>query len=304
MKILVIGGTGHVGSHLTPMLVSEGHEVYIASRGKKSVNGDCFAGTKNIICNASEIDSLKEVSEKYDFDTVIDFPGTGFNVWNAFKEKVSHIIVCGSHWMFGRPLVIPTPEIPQSECPFEDYRIRYAQIEKMLSESGKYKAVFTAIMPSNICGPGKIPLDTMGGRNIEVHRAAMRGETVYLPDGPQNLVAPCDAHDLATLFSLAVNKRSEAAGQIFNGGPDYALSVLRFVKVYEEIYGVEIPVAYVSWEEYKEKINPSIWAWWHFYSNMCPDISKAAELLGYKPKYTPEQAMARAVEWMHEQNLI
>lgn len=304
MKILIIGGTGHVGSHLTPILISQGHEVYIATRGNKKINNEIFKEANFISCNANDEENLKKIAKTYSFDTVIDFPGTAFTTWNVFKDKVSHIIACGSLWMFGRPTVVPTPELTQSECPFEYYVTRYKQIKEMLMQSGESKAFFTAIMPPNICGPGKIPLDTMGGRNIDVHRANMNGETVCLPDGPEALIAPCDAYDLATLFALAVNKREAAAGQIFNGGPAYALSSSQFVKTYEKIYNIKIPISYVSWEEYKTKINTNIGAWWHFYSDMCPDISKARKLLGYEPKYTPEQAMERAVEWMREQQMI
>lgn len=304
MKILVIGGTGHVGSHLTPLLISQGHDVFIVTRGNKKYDEETFAGVNFITCDAHDEESLKNIAEQYEFDAVIDFPGTGFTTWNTFKNKVYHIVVCGSLWMFGRPNTVPTPEITQSECPFSNYAVRYGQIQEMLQQSGKYKAVFTAIMPPNICGPGKIPLDTMGGRNIEVHRANIRGKTVYLPDGPQALIAPCDAYDLASLFALAVNNRNVAAGQVFNGGPAYALSTAEFVKTYAKIYQTEIPIKYISWEEYQSKISPSMGAWWHFYSDMCPDISKARKLLGYEPHYTPEQAMARAVAWMRQQKLL
>ena len=175
---------------------------------------------------------------------------------------------------------------------------------KMVEESGKCRAVFTAIMPTNICGPGKIPLDTMGGRSVEVHKANMRGETVYLPDGPQALIMSCDAYDMASLFALAINNRDAAAGEIFNGGTEHALTSSEFVETLAKIHGVEIPIVYVPWNEYKEKYNPDIWAWWHFYSHLCADISKAKRLLGYAPKFTPEESLYRAVEWMKEQKLI
>lgn len=303
MKILIIGGTGHVGSHLTPLLLSQGHDVFLATRGNKRIDHSIFAGANLITCDARDEKSLSETSEKYAFDVVIDFPGTGFATWNAFQNKVSQIIVCGSLWMFGRPNTVPTPEKTQSACPFPNYAVRYEQIQEMLQQSGKEKAVFTAVMPPNICGPGKIPLDTMGGRSIDVHRANSRGETVYLPDGPQALIAPCDASDLASVFALAVGNPN-AAGQVFNGGPAYALSATEFVKTYGKIYETEIPITYVPWEEYQSKINPSMGAWWHFYSDMCPDISKARKLLGYEPRYTPEQAMERAVAWMRQQKLL
>ena len=68
--------------------------------------------------------------------------------------------------------------------------------------------------------------------------------------------------------------------------------------------GVEIPIERVSWEKYTTEINPEIGAWWHFYAHMLPDITKAKEKLGYKPKYTPEEALRTAVQWMIDEGMI
>ncbi|MCJ7738615.1 MAG: NAD-dependent epimerase/dehydratase family protein, partial [Anaerolineae bacterium] len=35
MRIVVIGGTGHVGTYLVPRLVEAGHEVFCVSRGER-----------------------------------------------------------------------------------------------------------------------------------------------------------------------------------------------------------------------------------------------------------------------------
>ena len=32
MRVLLIGGTGHVGSYLLPKLIEKGHEVYVLTR--------------------------------------------------------------------------------------------------------------------------------------------------------------------------------------------------------------------------------------------------------------------------------
>jgi nucleoside-diphosphate-sugar epimerase len=174
----------------------------------------------------------------------------------------------------------------------------------MQEESGKFKAVFSAVMPPNICGPGKIPLDHTGDRDINAHKSLASGNTVYLPEGPEALIGPCDAEDLATLFMLVINKRENSASEIFNGGSDYSLTATEFVRAYGKIYNVEVPIEYISWEKFTSEVAIECGAWWHFYAHMQPDISKAKRLLGYNPKYTPEETMARAVAWMKEENLI
>lgn len=290
---------------MVPELVKQGHEVYIGTRGNTSVKSySSTEGVTFVTCDSTNFESLKEL-QKYGFDVVIDMPGSAYNIWCAFNETAKHIIACGSLWMYGNPSVVPTPEIGQSECPFLGYARRYERIKQMCEESGKDgKAVFTAIMPPNICGPGKVPLECKGGRSIEVHKAHMAGQPVILPDGPECIISPCHAADIAQLFILAVNNRDATAGQIFNAGAEYGLTASCLVKVYSEIYGVEIPIERVSWEKYSTEINPEIGAWWHFYAHMLPDISKAKKLLGYKPRYTPEEALSLAVEWMKEEGKI
>lgn len=305
MKIFIIGGTGHVGSYMVPELVRQGHEVFLGTRGNTAVKS--YSSTEGVTflkCDAKDCDSLKELLP-YNFDVVIDMPGTAYNVWCVFAESAKHILACGSLWMFGNPSVVPTPEVRQDDCPFPYYAKRYETIQQMCAESGQNgKAVFTAIMPSNICGPGKIPLDGMGGRSIEVHKAHKAGKPVIIPDGPECLIGPCHAEDIAQLFILAINNREVAAGQLFNVGSEYSLTTSRFVKTLSDIYGVDIPIERVSWETYTTEVNPQITAWWHFYAHMQPDISKAKKLLGYSPKYTPEEALKSAVDWMIEEGML
>lgn len=304
MKILIIGGTGHVGSFLVEQLLEQGHEVVIGSRNQKVLpeNSPLYKA-RMVTCNSSDLESLKALAKER-FEVVMDFPGTAYNTYIAFRDTASHVIVCGSLWMFGYPHVVPTPEIRQEKCVFEGYEKRYLEIQEMIGDSGKHRSVFTAIMPPNICGPGKIPIETLGGRDIAVHRALMEGKPVYLPDGPEALIGPCDASDIANLFTLAVNNRTAAAGQIFNAGSAYSVTSSQLVGIYSDIYGVDIPVEKVSWEIYKKDISPSIGHWWHFYAHMQPDISKARKLLGYNPRYTPQEAIARAVDWMFAQKLL
>lgn len=306
MKILIIGGTGHVGGYLTSALALKGHEVVVMTSGRRPipVTGAWESVRPVIASYRREGGEWQAAVADLEADIIIDILGTDVpSLYEVSKSHCQHLIVCGSIWMFGPPQTVPTPEVTQGPCSFELYAQRYDELVATKNRALEDGVAFTAIMPSNICGPGKIPLDTMGGRSLEVHRALARGEEVVLPLPCSNLLGPCDAEDIAAAFALAFENRDAAAGGIFNVGSAYALTAIQFVKAYGAIYGVDLPVRFVDWKTYTS-ISPSKGAYYHFEANMCPDITKIKEKLGYSPVYTPEQSMARAVEWMRGEGFL
>ncbi len=258
MKILVIGGTGHVGMFMVPKLVEAGLEVIVVGSGRTPLpDNKIWSGVKYLICNVQNTDELNRLPDETP-DIVIDMPGTAWGVYQKMKSVSKHIIACGSVWMFGEAKMVPTPEETQNDCVFEAYKKRYSEILQLIEISKKDGVAFTAIMPPNICGPGKIPIDCLGGRSLDLHRDHAKGKEVVLPDGPDALIGPCDAEDIADCFVKAALNRNKSANQIFNVGSAYALTAIELVKAYSEIYNVEIPVKRVSWDKYIANISPGM----------------------------------------------
>ena len=309
MKILVIGGTGHIGKFLTPMLVEQGAEVVVVARGATPVP-DAPVWRKVTIRTAEytrDDPAWPKLVAEIGAETVIDIigrdvPGTyeAARSHGAFR----HFMACGSVWMFGPPKVAPTPPVTQGPCESEGYAERYRLLHETLGATARDGVACTAIMPPNICGPGKVPLDCSGGRDPEMHKAHRQGLPVRLPAGCNTLIGPCDAEDIARCFCLATCNRDAAAGEIFNVGSAYALTAPQFVETYGQIYRTRIPIEFVAPDEYYERILPDAGANYHFREHMLPDISKTRARLGYEPRYTPEETMQRAVDWMREQKLI
>lgn len=310
MKILVIGGTGHTGSWLTRMLAAEGHAVTVASSGRtESHLGPLPRGCRQVAlryAEAAKDGSLLALLRQEKAEALVDLlQGETPAVYRACREAgVKHLVVCGSVWMLGRPKVVPVPEIPQTECPFESYRKRFAELNHTLHDARKDGLAFTAILPPNICGPGKVPLEGKGGRSVEVHREHRRGVPVTLPWPGTNLIGPCDAEDVAQGFFLALAKREAAAGEMFNVGSSYALTTEKFMQTYGQIHGVRIPIEYVDAKRFAEEVMPSPGANFHFLEPMCPDLTKVSARLGYRPRHTPEEAMERAVRWMIDRKML
>jgi len=307
MKVCVIGGSGHIGKNLVEMLVADGHEVSIVTRGRTAIPSGGKWEKVTVVKREYRRDDEEwaRFIRATDAEVMIDIPGTDVPAtYDAARGKCKHFIACGSVWMFGEPRVVPTPEETQTPCPFEGYAIRYRELHETRDRATRDGIAFTAIMPPNICGPYQIPLDGRGGRSIEVHRAHMRGEPVPLPEPGNTLIGPCDAEDVAQGFFLALQQREAAAGEIFNVGSAYALTALQFIEAYAQIYGVKIPIEWHAWQDYSTKVSPHLGANFHFKAHMCPDLTKISARLGYRPRYTPEETMERAVSWMRSEGLL
>lgn len=307
MKVLVIGGTGHIGGYLVPRLVAAGHEVVVVSRGvtAQAKSGDWKEVEFEVASYARDDGPWRELVAGQAAEVVVDIMGTDVpGTYEAAKGKCEHFVACGSLWMYGEPKVVPTPEVRQGVCEFAGYAQRYDEMLATLEQAGKDGIAFSGVMPPNICGPGKIPLDCLGGRSVDEHKRYARGEAVTLAAGCNTLIGPCDASDIANAFLLAVQRPDAAAGHIFNVGAAYSLTAMEFVRAYGVIYGKDIAVEFVEYEKYYRDVLPEAGANFHFRSHMQPDISKIRARLGHEPEFTPEETMARAVDWMRQEGMV
>ena len=303
MKICLIGGTGHIGTNLVDMLRDDGADITVVTSGRTPVPAG-WDKVDVVHCQCGS-DGWAACIQDLAPEVIIDIPGgMAPATYEAARSTCRHYVLCGSLWMFGEAHTVPTPPETQAPCPFEGYAVRYREMLALRETAAAEGIAFNAVMPPNICGPGKIPLDGMGGRSIEVHKAHQRGEPCPLPAPGHNTVGPCDAWDVAQGFFLSVKHRDAANGHIFNVGAPYALTSKKFIETYGEIYGVEIPIAWYGWEEYAETVNPDVGANFHFGAHMCPELSLTQRQLGYVPRYTPEEAMERAVKWMKDEALL
>src|SRR5688572_8077401 len=105
MRAVVIGGTGHIGSHLIPMLVKDGIDTVVITRGRSAVPTTSEWSGVQIVRSAYNAgdpawtDTLKQVLRSG--DTLIDILGTDLaRTYDAAKDReCEYVIGCGSVWM-------------------------------------------------------------------------------------------------------------------------------------------------------------------------------------------------------------
>jgi nucleoside-diphosphate-sugar epimerase len=113
------------------------------------------------------------------------------------------------------------------------------------------------------------------------------------------------ADDVAQAFEAAVVNRDAAAGEDFNVVAPSALNVRGYAQIAASWFGQTAVLRSVTWDEFRNSTTEEAYesSWGHLVRNHYFSIDKARALLGYTPRYEPEDAVLESVRWLidHEQ---
>ncbi|MBA3529780.1 MAG: NAD-dependent epimerase/dehydratase family protein [Propionibacteriaceae bacterium] len=315
MRIVVIGGTGHVGSYLVPRLVRGGHQVLSLSRGNRQpyVEDRAWDEVTQITVDRDAEDAagtFGSLVSELDPDVVIDMLcftlDSAASLVAGIRGRVDHLIHCGSIWMHGPSAKIPITE-ENGSPPLGEYGIQKAAIARMLTEETTNGGlVTTSLHPGHISGPGWAVINPVGNLDPTVWERLAGGAELNIPGLGAELMHHVHADDVAQAFVLAVEHRDPAAGQAFNVTAPSALTVRGFAEIAAGWFGREALLNSVSWEEFRAQTGDenADTSWAHLSRSQCMSIDKARRRLDYQPAYEPEAAAKEAVRWLIEHNKL
>ncbi len=306
MKIIVIGGTGHIGTFLIPRLITGGHEVINISRQNRNPyqKHTAWNQVKQIIIDREEAEKLnafgKEIN-KLSPDIVIDLicfkPESARILVESTRGKIQHLLHCGTIWVHGYSEQIPTTE-SQPRKPFGEYGIQKAEIEKYLLEvSQKTGYPATVLHPGHIVGPGWLPLNPAGNFNPDIFAKLSRGEEVLIPNLGMESVHHVHADDVAQAFFKAISNHGQATGESFHIVSGQALTLRGYAEAIAAWFGKKASLKFLPWDEWK-KFHSEADAkatWDHIAHSPNCSIEKARRLLGFEPRYSSLLAVQEAL---------
>lgn len=315
MRVVIIGGTGHVGTYLVPRLAELGHEVIVVSRRKRQPYRPHAAWNrvKQVTIDRKEAEAAgtfgRQVAD-LEADVVVDMIcfslDSARQLVEALAGRVRHFLHCGTAWVHGHSVEVPTTE-RQPRRPFCEYGIAKAAIEDYLLGQGR-RAGFpaTVIHPGHIVGPGWAPINPAGNVNLGVFAALARGDEVVLPNLGLETLHHVHADDVAQLFIKALDCWSCSVGESFHAASPAALTLRGYAEAVAGWFGREARLRFVSWEEFKASASQADAeaTWDHIAHSPNCSIAKAARLLDYRPRYTSLQAIREAVDWLVEQGRL
>ena len=305
-RIVVIGGSGHVGSYLVPALVEGGHQVVNVSRGTATPY------RPHLAWNAIETVVLDRAAEEKTGqfgtriadlrpDIVIDMISFDLSstrqLVEALRGRIEHYLFCSSIWVYGRFFAIPSTEADQPN-PIDSYGANKAEIEAwLLREARRTGFPATCFRPGHIVGEGWNPINPIGNPNPDVFSLIARGDELVLPNLGLEMLHHVHADDVAQWIIRAIENRSASIGEAFNTVSEQAVTLKGYAETVYRWFGKEPRIAFKPFDEWLLGLDArdAEASRGHVIRSSCHSIEKSRQRLGYKPRYTSFEAIRESV---------
>jgi len=314
MRVIVIGGTGHIGTYLCPQLVDAGHSVVCVSRGAREPYQPhpSWAKVERTTLDRGAEEARGEFGRQISElsgDAVIDITcytlESAVQLVEALRGRVGLFLHCGTIWVHGPSVEVPTTEA-EPRRPFGDYGCRKAAIERYLMDEARRGFPAAALHPGHLVGPGWAPVNPQANFNPRVFSDLARRREVRLPNIGMETVHHVHASDVAQAFVRAVDSPEAARGESFHVVSPAALSLRGYAERIAAWFDQEPRLKFLPFEEWRGGVTEreAAHTWDHIAHSPNCSIGKARRLLGYEPRYNSLQAVQESVRWLIEQGQV
>jgi len=301
-RVLVTGGSGFIGSHLTRRLLSMGAEVAITTKYNSVIDNirivDIWDKVKVIEVDLRNLDSLRQVS---DFAPHVVFHLAAYNhVGDSFThvaeaidsnakgtanllqayDKFERMVYISTSEVYGYQTEVPFIET-MSPLPISPYSIGKYTGElycRMLME--QMGMPITVIRPFNAFGPYQSTRAVIS----EMILTCIEGRTVYSTEGKQtrefNFVG-----NLVDGFILAAEV-DKAVGKMMNIGSGKEIAICDLIKRIHELTNSSSELKIGAYETRPTEI-------WRMYA----DSNIARDTLGWSPQVSFDDGLIATIEW-------
>ncbi len=312
--VVVIGGTGHIGSYLIPRLVDRGFQVTNISRGSASPYRphNAWKKVKMIVADRKAEDLENKFAPRVvglEPDIVIDLmayePAGVEHLVDALRNreggipswKIEHYLFCSTIWVYGHLTTVPSTE-NEPLAPIDDYGTKKKEIEEYLNRLAKTEGFpATSFRPGHIVGEGWNPINPAGHANPDVFTTIAQGRELCLPNQGLEMLHHVHADDVALWVMCALSNRAASIGESFNNVSSQSLTMRGYAEAMYRYFGKEPLLTYKPLAEFKSTVSEQEAQATnsHVMHSPCASIEKSRKRLGYEPRYTSLEAIQESV---------
>ena len=315
MRVVIIGGSGHVGTYLVPRLIAAEHEVINISRAQREpyqAHG-AWRSVQQVIADRGAEDEQGIFGQRVrdlEPDVVIDMicftVASAQQIVECLRGRVQHFLHCGTIWSMGHSVEVPATE-GTPRHPFGEYGIQKSALQDyLLDQARRYGFPATVLQPGHIVGPGWIPINPAGNLDPQVFTRLGRGEEVALPNFGMETLHHVHAEDVAQSFMQAMANRSVSLGEAFHVVSPAALTLSGYAESVARWFGQAANLKFLAWDEWRKTVSDEYAAqtWDHIAHSPNASIAKAQHFLDYRPRYSSLQAIYESVQWLIRQGVV
>ncbi|WP_421723053.1 NAD-dependent epimerase/dehydratase family protein [Bauldia sp.] len=314
-RVVVIGGSGHVGTYLVPRLVAAGYDVVNVSRGNREPYqpNAAWASVESVVLDrdaAEQAGTFGDAIRDLEPDIVVDMIcfrlDSAKHLVEALRGRVRHFIHTGTIWVHGPSVAVPTPET-EPRRPFGEYGIQKAAIEAYLMEEAQREGFpATVLHPGHIVGPGWPPLNPEGHFDTDVFSRLAQGHEILIPNLGMETVHHVHADDVADLFMAAIANWSTSVGEAFHAVSPQAVTLRGYAEAVAAWFGQPLNVRYLPWDAWKAERpeGDAQKTWDHIAHSPNCSMAKAERLLGFRPRYSSFEAVYEALAWLIDNGVV
>ena len=305
-RIVVIGGSGHVGSYLIPRLVERGHAVLNVSRGRARPYRPhaAWSVVENIIIDRAAEEAngrfghmIVDLEPEIVVDMISFELASTQQLVEALRDRIEHFLFCSTIWVYGRLASVPSTE-EDSPTPIDSYGRKKAQIESWLLQEARINGFpATCFRPGHIVGEGWMPINPVGNLDPAVFALIARGDELLLPNFGLETLHHVHADDVAQWIVQAIDHRAASIGEVFNTVSPQAINLRGYAEAAYRWFGKEPRLGYKPFEEWilafadrDAELSRA-----HIIHSSCHSIAKSRERIGYDPRYSSLDAIHESV---------